>query len=73
MSFIVSICDLVNISSGKAANEGTKKFLLGTLEQERKRRLQFENESSVDGSRVARTKVLNFATREYKGAKTKIR
>ena len=38
-----SFADLVNISSEKAANEGTKKFLPETLEQERKLRLQFEN------------------------------
>ena len=43
--------DLVNISSGKAANEETKKFLIGTLERGRKLRLQFEGECSVDGSR----------------------
>jgi hypothetical protein len=30
---IGSITGLVNISSGKAADEGTKKFLLGTLER----------------------------------------
>ena len=33
--------NLVNISSGKAANEETMKFLLGTLERGRKLRLQF--------------------------------
>ena len=53
--------DLVNISSRKAANEETKKFLLGTLEWGRKLRLQFVGECSEDGSRflkpVARTKV----------------
>ena len=69
--------DLVNISSGKAANEGTKKFLFGTLERGRKLRLQFENDCSVDGARflkpVARTKVLNFATENIKESKTKIR
>ena len=62
---------LVNISSGKAANEGTKKFLLGTVERGRKLRLQFENECSVDGSRflkpVART---NFAAENRKRSKT---
>ena len=36
--------NLVNISSGKAANEETKKFLLGTLERGRKLRLQFVGE-----------------------------
>ena len=36
--------DLVNISSGKAANEETKKFLLGTLKRGRKLRLQFVGE-----------------------------
>ena len=49
------------ISSGKAANEETKKFLLGTLEWGRKLQLQFVGECSVDGSTflkpVARTKV----------------
>lgn len=65
---------LVNISSGKAANEGTQKFLLGTLERGRTLRLQFENECSVDGSRflkpVARTKILNFAADNRKRSKT---
>ena len=35
--------DLVNIALGKAANELTKHFLLGTLEWGRTQRLQFEN------------------------------
>ena len=34
--FINAPVNLVNISSGKAANEETKKFLLETLEQGRK-------------------------------------
>ena len=63
--------DLVDISSGKAANEGTKKFLLGTLEQGRKMRLQFENECSVDSSQffkpVART--MTFDTENVKESK----
>ena len=67
--------DLVNISSGKAANEETKKFLIGTLERGRKLRLQFEGECSVDGSRffkpVARTKIFNFCCREYEAVKFK--
>jgi len=65
---------LVNISSGKAANEGTQKFLLGILERGRTLRLQFENDCSVDGSRflkpVARTKILNFAADNRKRSKT---
>ena len=65
--------NLVNISSGKAANEETKKFLLGTLERGRKLRLQFVGECSVDGSRffkpVPRTKVFNFAAENMKQSK----
>ena len=61
------------ISSGKAANEETKKFLLGTLERGRKLRLQFVGECSVDGSRffkpMARTKVFNFAAENMKQSK----
>ncbi len=30
---MMPLAGLVNISSGKAANEGTKTFLLGTLER----------------------------------------
>ena len=67
--------NLVNISSGKAANEETKKFLLETLEQGRKLRLQFVGECLVDGSRflkpVARTKVFNFAAENMKQSKKK--
>jgi len=66
--------DLVNISSGKAANELTKNFLLGTLERGKTLRLQFEDECLVDGSRflkpVARTKMLNFAAENVKRSKT---
>ena len=69
--------DLVNIASGKAANELTKHFLLGTLERGRTLRLQFENECLVDGSRflkpVARTKMLNFAAENVKRSKTAMR
>ncbi len=68
---------LVNISSGKAANEGTKKFLLRTLERGRTLRLQFESECLVDGSRflkpVSRTKILNFAAENRKQSKTSTR
>ena len=46
-----SPADLVNISSGKAANEETKKYLLGILERGRTLGLKFETECSVDGSR----------------------
>ena len=67
--------NLVNISSGKAENEETKKFLLWTLERGRKLRLQFVGECSVDGSRffkpVARTKVFNFAAENMKQSKKK--
>ena len=69
-----SPADLVNISSGKAANEETKKYLLGILERGRTLRLKFETECSVDGSRflkpVARTKILNFAAENRKRSKT---
>ncbi len=68
---------LVNISSGKAANEGTKKFLLRTLERGRTLWLQFESECLVDGSRflkpVSRTKILNFAAENRKQSKTSTR
>ena len=67
--------DLVNISSGKAANEETKKFLLRTLERGRKLRFQFVGECSVDGSRlfkpVVRTKAFNFAAEIMKQSKKK--
>ena len=69
-----SPADLVNISSGKAANEETKMYLLGILERGRTLRLKFETECSVDGSRflkpVARTKILNFAAENRKRSKT---
>ena len=51
--------DLVNISSGKAANEGIKKFLLGTLERGRNCDSNLIYNSQVFKP-VARTKVLNF-------------
>ena len=67
---IIAPVNLVNISSGKAANEEIKKLLLGTLERGRKSRLQFVGECSVDGSRflkpVASTKVFNFAAENKK-------
>ena len=69
--------DLVNIASGKAANELTKHFLLGTLEWGRTLQLQFENECLVDGSRFlkpgARTKMFNFAAENVKRSKTAMR
>ena len=65
--------DLVNISSGKAANEETTKFLLSTLKRGRTLRIQFETECSEDESRflkpVARTKVMNFAAENRKRSK----
>ena len=71
---LINTADLVNISSGKAANEETKKYLLGILERGRTLRLKFETECSVDGSRflkpVARTEILNFAAENRKRSKT---
>lgn len=74
---LLLILSIIIISSGKAANEGTKNYLLGTLKRGRTLRLQFGNECSVDGSQflkpVARIKILNFAAENRKRSKTGIR
>ena len=72
-----SPADLVNVSSGRAANEATKRYLLETLNRGNKLRMQFEKECEEDESRflqpVAKTKVLNFAAENVKSSKGAVR
>ena len=72
-----SPADLVNVSSGRAANEATKRYLLETLNRGNKLRMQFEKECEEDESRslqpVAKTKVLNFAAENVKSSKSAVR
>ena len=57
--------DLLNISSGKATDQETKLYLLGSLSRGREWRLTFQQECSVDKTRflktIPRIRVKNFA------------
>ena len=75
--FATSAPDLINVSSGRAAKETTKSFLLGTLERGENLRQKFTDECAADGSRflkpVARIKMLNFASENVKKSKNAVR